>query len=53
MRWLDGITDNGHEFEQTPGDGEWLEAWCVISVKRPWVLPGFVSQSEMHGFGSS
>ena len=22
MRWLDGITDNGHEFEQTLGDGE-------------------------------
>ena len=22
MRWLDGITDNGHEFEQTPGDSE-------------------------------
>ena len=22
MGWLDGITDSGHEFEQTPGDGE-------------------------------
>ena len=22
MRWLDCITDSGHEFEQTPGDGE-------------------------------
>ena len=22
MRWLDGIADSGHEFEQTPGDGE-------------------------------
>ena len=22
MRWLDGIVDSGHEFEQTPGDGE-------------------------------
>ena len=22
MRWLDGITDSGHELEQTPGDGE-------------------------------
>ena len=24
MRWLDGITDNGHEFEQAPavGDGQ-------------------------------
>ena len=22
MRWLDGITDNGHEFEQTQGDSE-------------------------------
>ena len=22
MRWLDGISDSGREFEQTPGDGE-------------------------------
>ena len=22
MRWLDGITDNGHEFEQILGDSE-------------------------------
>ena len=22
MRWLDGITDNGHEFEYTPGVGD-------------------------------
>ena len=22
IRWLDGITDNGHEFEQALGDGE-------------------------------
>ena len=22
MRWLDGITDSRHEFEQTPGNGE-------------------------------
>ena len=22
LRWLNGITDNEHEFEQTPGDGE-------------------------------
>ena len=22
MRWLDGITDSTHEFEQTPGDSE-------------------------------
>ena len=22
MRWLDGITDYGHVFEQAPGDGE-------------------------------
>ena len=21
---------NGHEFEQTPGDGEDREAWCAI-----------------------
>ena len=22
MRWLDGFTDDGYEFEQGPGDGE-------------------------------
>ena len=22
VRWLDGITDNGHEFEYTPGVGD-------------------------------
>ena len=22
MRWLDGISDNGNEFEETPGDSE-------------------------------
>ena len=22
MRWLDGITENGHEFEWTPGVGD-------------------------------
>ena len=22
MRWLDGITESGHEFEQTPGVGD-------------------------------
>ena len=27
MRWLDEITDNGHEFQQTPGDSE---AWCAV-----------------------
>ena len=28
--WLDGIIDsNGHEFEQTPGDGDDREAWCA------------------------
>ena len=30
MRWLEGITDNGHEFKQTPGAGEGQGslAWC-------------------------
>ena len=22
MRWMDGITDSGHEFEHAPGDSE-------------------------------
>ena len=33
MRWLDGITDNGHEFEQPPavGNGQGSLAFC-----SPW-----------------
>ena len=33
MRWLDGITDDGHEFEQVPGvgDGQGSLACC-----SPW-----------------
>ena len=27
MRSLDGITDSGREFEQTPGDSEGRGAW--------------------------
>ena len=33
MRWLDGITVNGHEFEQAPGDGEGQESLACCS---PW-----------------
>ena len=33
MRWLDGITDNGHEFEQTPGDSEGQRSLACCS---PW-----------------
>ena len=34
MRWLDGITDsNGHEFRQTPGDGE---EWGSRACCSPW-----------------
>ena len=33
MRWPDGITDNGHEFEQTPGDGEGQGSLVCCS---PW-----------------
>ena len=33
MRWLDGITDNGHEFEQTPGDSEGQRSLVCCS---PW-----------------
>ena len=31
MRWLDGLTDNGHEFKQALGDAEGqgnLVCWC-------------------------
>ena len=33
MRWLDNITDNGHEFEQTPGVGDGQEGLACCS---PW-----------------
>ena len=34
MRWLDGITElNGHEFEQTPGDGKGQGSLACCS---PW-----------------
>ena len=33
MRWLDYITDNGHEFEQTPGVGGGQEGLACYS---PW-----------------
>ena len=33
MRWLDGITDYGHEFEQAPGvDGQGSVACCMQSM---------------------
>ena len=35
MRWLDGITDSGHEFEQTLGDGEGQGGLACCS---PWLL---------------
>ena len=33
-RWLDGITDSGHEFEQTLGDGEGQGGLACCS---PWL----------------
>ena len=33
MRWVDGITDSGHEFEQTPGDSEGQGSLTCCS---PW-----------------
>ena len=33
MRWLDSITDSGHEYEQTPGDGEEQGSLACCS---PW-----------------
>ena len=33
MSWLDGITDYGHEFEQTPGDGE---GQVSLVCHSPW-----------------
>ena len=38
MRWLDGISDPGHEFELTPGVGDDREAWCaaIHGVTKSW-----------------
>ena len=33
MRWLDGITDSRHEFEQTQGDGEGQGS---LACRGPW-----------------
>ena len=33
MRWLDGITNSMHEFEQDPGDGEGQGSLVCCS---PW-----------------
>ena len=33
MRWLDGITDSGHEFESTPGVGDGQGSLVCCS---PW-----------------
>ena len=33
MKWLDDITDYGHEFEQAPGDGERQES---LMCRSPW-----------------
>ena len=30
MRWLDSITDSGHEFEQTPGENEGQGNFSVL-----------------------
>ena len=43
MRWLDGITiTNGHEFEQTPGDGEFAQ------TGKPGVLPSMGLHTVRH-----
>ena len=38
MRWCDGITNNGHKFEQTPGDVKDREAQraAVHGVAKSW-----------------
>ena len=41
MRWLDGISDPGHEFALTPGVGDDREAWCAAvyggANSRTWL----------------
>ena len=36
MRWLDGITDDGHEFEQAlgVGDGQGSLAYCSLWCRK-------------------
>ena len=38
MRWLDGITDSGYEFEQTQGDseGQGSLVCCSSWVTKIW-----------------
>ena len=33
MKWLDGIADNGHEFEQASGDSD---GWGNLVCCSPW-----------------
>ena len=53
MRWLDGITDSGHEFEQALGVGEGQESlqccspWGHKELDRTGVLPSM----QLHRVG--
>ena len=48
MRWLDGITiTNGHEFEQTPGDGEFAQ------TGKPGVLPSMGLHTVRHDLATT
>ena len=43
MKWLDGITINGHEFEQAPGDGEGQGS---LAYCNPWVTKSQTQLSD-------
>ena len=46
MRWLDGITVDGHEFEQAPGVGDGQAGLACCS---PWGLDTWTEQDTTEG----
>ena len=46
MRWLDGISDNGNEFEETPGDSEGQGVLVLQSVGSQRVRHDLLSEQQ-------
>ena len=46
MRWLDGISDNGNEFEKTPGDSEGQGVLVLQSVGLQRVRHDLLSEQQ-------
>ena len=47
MRWLDGISDNGNEFEETPGDGEGQGSLVCCSPQGHKELDTSVTEQQL------